>query len=120
LGHAVNTMSDVPATALVMLAFLMSLRPSMTAAVAGGLALALAVMTRPVLAPLGVVPFALVLWRSWRHAAVFAVAAAAGPALLAWSQFLLYGGALTSGYPGFAGFFSRDRIALNAVIYLRN
>jgi hypothetical protein len=131
LIHAVTPMSDVPATALLMLAVLMSLRPSGMAACAGGLALTMAVMTRPVLAPLGIVPFALILMRRWfapsertrvegKHAALFAAAASIGPALLAWSQLVLYGSALKSGYPGFENFFSRDRIAINAEVLVRN
>lgn len=120
IGHSVTPMSDVPATALFILALVMSLRASLMAALAGGLALALAVMTRPILAPLGIVPFALILVRNWRHAVIFALAAAAGPALVAWSQLLLYGSPLKTGYIGFEGFFSRDRIGVNAEVYVRN
>jgi hypothetical protein len=73
-----------------------------------------------VLAPLGIVPFALILMRSWRQAAIFALTAAIGPALLLWSQSVLYGGPLKTGYPGFENYFSRERIALNAEVYVRN
>lgn len=118
--HAITPMSDVPAAALVMLAIVMSLRPSLTAALAAGLALAMAIMTRPILAPLGLVPFVLILMRNYRAAMIFALAAAVGPALLAWSQLLLYGGALKSGYIGFESFFSRDRIGVNAEVYIRS
>jgi MFS family permease len=122
LANSVLAMSDVPATALVMLAIAMSVRPSMMAAAAAGACIAFAVTTRPVLAPLGVVPLFLVLtgtW-SWKHTAVFVLTAAIGPAMIAWSQLVLYGGALTSGYIGIEAFFSRDRIATNAEIYPRN
>jgi MFS family permease len=131
LANSVLAMSDVPAAALVMLAIAMSIRASTLAAAAAGACVAAAVMTRPVLAPLGIVPFFLLLtgaasrvtaWREWqwRHAAMFLLVAAIGPAMLAWSQLVLYGGALKTGYLGVEGFFSRDRIAVNAVIYPRN
>jgi 4-amino-4-deoxy-L-arabinose transferase-like glycosyltransferase len=131
LNYAVTAMSDVPAAALVMLAIAMSVRPSMMAASAAGACMAFAVMMRPVLAPLGIVPFVLLLsgpairavaWRewAWKHAVVFVLMAAIGPAMVAWSQFVLYGGAFTSGYVGFHDFFSVDRIAINAAIYPRN
>ena len=122
--YTVTPMSDVPAAALVMLAVAMSIRPSMMAAAAAGASVGAAIMTRPILAPLAVVPFFLSFRGEkrarWSHTAVFVLVASIGPAVLAWSQLALYGGPLTSGYGEAVGFFSRDRIAVNAGVYIRH
>ena len=124
LGHSVIPMSDVPATAFLMLGIAMSVRPSLAAAMAAGACVAFAVMTRPVFAPLALVPFVLVLLETsqarWRRVTLYLVFAAIGPAMLAWSQWVLYGNPLTPGYSQFEIFFNRDRIAVNAEVYIRN
>ncbi len=125
LTHAVIAMSDVPATACWALAWVLSLRAGLGAAASSGLATAMAVMIRPNLAPLAVVIVgSLVLshWRgialSWLRFLVFAACAAVGPVILMWSQAVLYGGPLNSGYPAsLAYFFSVDRIPQNARLY---
>jgi MFS family permease len=128
---AITPMSDVPATALLMIALVMSVRPSLMAAAAAGGCVAFAFLSRPVVAPLTAVSFLLVLfdgvpririWRSWRwtHAATFAVMASLGPLLLAATQFVLYGDPLTPGYPTFGMFFSSDRMAANFGVYTQH
>jgi hypothetical protein len=115
----VTTMSDVPAAALVTLAVAMSVRPSMMAAAAAGASIAAAIMTRPILSPLTVVPLMLCFRGTrWSHAAVFVLVASIGPALLAWSQVVLYGGPLTSGYGETGTFFGAARVAVNARVYI--
>ncbi|HYU79460.1 MAG TPA: glycosyltransferase family 39 protein [Vicinamibacterales bacterium] len=131
LAHTVVTMSDVPAAGFFMLAIAMSIRGTATSAAAAGAAFAAAVMTRPVLAPLGIVPAALVLsgdtarlWPlrplQWKKALLFCGLAALGPAMILWSQKMLYGGFLTPGYVAFGTFFSRERIVGNLLMYPRN
>jgi hypothetical protein len=128
---AITPMSDVPASALLLIAFVMSVRPSLMASAAAGLCVAWAFLTRPVVAPLAAIVFLLVLldavprarmWRGWRwkHAAMFAIAASLGPLLLAATQSVMYGDPLTPGYPTFGMFFSSDRIATNFALYTRH
>jgi hypothetical protein len=125
LAHAVMAMSDVPATAFWGAAWVLSLRGGLGAAASSGLAAAMAVMIRPNLAPLAMVIFgslAMSHWRglaaTWPRCLIFGVSAAAGPALVLWSQAVLYGGAFTSGYPASLDyFFSIDRIPQNARLY---
>lgn len=127
LAFAVQVMSDVPATALWVLAWAMSVRPGLGASVASGLAVALAVMVRPNLAPLAIVLFFLnaVEWTaregrggwSWRRTLAWTPAAALGPAMVLWSQAALYNSALTPGYSGAQTFFSTAHISTNLVMY---
>jgi hypothetical protein len=125
LAHVVMVMSDVPSTAFWALAWVLSLRGGLGAAASSGLATAVAVMIRPNLAPLAVFIFvSLVLshWRgfaqAWPRGVTFGVTSAVGPALVLWSQAVLYGGALVSGYPASLDyFFSVDRIPQNAPLY---
>ena len=108
----VQTMSDVPAAAFWALAFVMAARGTTSAAMASGASAAMAFMIRPQIALLGLVPACLVLlpsasgagfrpraWR-WRGLLAFLALAAIGPAIIAWSQDVLYGSPTTPGYPG--------------------
>jgi hypothetical protein len=89
------------------------------AAAAAGACVAAAVIMRPIFAPLGIVPFCIAIASGGlARAGLLALIASVGPALLAWSQAVLYGGALTPGYPAFDSFFSADRIAPNARVYI--
>ena len=125
LNHAVMAMGDVPATAFWALAWVMSLRAGLGATAAAGAAAAMAVMIRPNLAPLAVVIGAtaatshvLPLKRALSRLVVFGAFAALGPAMVLWSQAVLYGGALNSGYPASLDFFfNTERIPFNARIY---
>jgi hypothetical protein len=124
LRHAVYVSSDVPCAAFLVLAWRLSLRPGAGAAAAAGAAATAAVMIRPNAAPLAAVAGSLVLlggasatfaWREWRwrHALIFAAMAAVGPAMVMWSNAVLYGGPLQASYREVATFFARDHIVPN-------
>jgi hypothetical protein len=126
LGLAVMPMSDVPATAFWAISWLMSLRVGHGAAMAAGACTAMAVMIRPNLAPLAIVVAASVaasqrerLSHVSARLAIYGLTAALGPAVLMWSQAVLYGGPFNSGY-GVAAefFFSAERIPQNAYGYV--
>jgi hypothetical protein len=127
LLHAIMPFSDVPGAACWALAWVMSLRRGLGAAAAAGAATALAVMIRPNLAPLAIVlGGALVAERqaSWGHAlkrlVVFGAMAVIGPLIVFWSQAVLYGHPLQSGYKvPLDYFFQAERIPVNAALYPR-
>lgn len=126
LANAISPMSDVPATALWALSWVLALRPGIGAALAAGLTTAVAVMVRPNLAPLGAVIAAVVLvqgWpsgsRRWTRVFVFGAAAALGPAMVLWSQAVQYGNPFTPGYSEFGTFFSAERVVANLAFYPR-
>ena len=125
LANAMSPMSDVPAAALWALSWVLSLRPGIGAILASGLATALAIMVRPNLAPLAGV-IAIVATAStprssgrWARLATFLATAALGPAIVLWSQAVLYGDPLSAGYGSFGAFFSADRILPNLALYPR-
>lgn len=126
LLHTVQPMSDVPATACWACAWCFGLRRGGGAALAAGAIVALAVVIRPNLAPLAIVPLVLILagdepWapraRRWSNAVLFAAAAAAGPVLVWWTQFALYGSPFESGYQGWQSFFDVTNVPANARNY---
>jgi hypothetical protein len=105
-------------------AWVMALRPGVGAALAAGCAVAMAVLVRPNLAPLGLVIAATLVaarWKTGDRTAVrvlaFGASAAIGPALLLWSQAVLYGSPFKSGYRGAEMFFRMERVPTNAVHY---
>lgn len=122
VAHALMPMSDVAATALWAIAWVMALRPGIGAALACGLAVAMAVLVRPNLAPLAVVlAFTLVAARSvpgrLTRLIAFGLTASVGPGLLLWTQAVLYGSPFASGYPGADTFFRLERVPVNAQNY---
>ena len=124
VAHVMMPMSDVPATALWALAWVTALRPGIGAALAAGAAVAMAVLVRPNLAPIGaVVAFAVVAapWgrgdRSLVRLIGFGATAAVGPAVLLWTQATLYGSPFTSGYRGADAFFRMERVPVNVMHY---
>jgi hypothetical protein len=120
LLHTVDAMSDVPATALFALAWVMSLRRSHGAGLAAGCAITAMVMVRPNLAPLALIPALLVFQSAgWRTALLFAASASVGPILVAWSQTVLYGGPFVPGYVEWEGFFRAAHIRPNLELYPR-
>ncbi len=127
LANAITPMSDVPATALWALGWVLALRPGVGASVAAGTTTAAAIMVRPNLAPLGAVIAAVVLvqgWppgsRRWTRLFAFGVVAAIGPAIVLWSQAVQYGSPFSSGYtPDFRSFLSRERVVTNLALYPR-
>lgn len=130
LLHTVDAMSDVPAAALWLLAWRLSLGATRGGAAAAGAAAAAAILIRPNLAPLAIVPGVLTLLgadsrlgqpRTWRiaHAGVFGLVAASGALVVAWSQAVLYGGPFTPGYVEWDTFFRRAHVMPNLALYPR-
>jgi hypothetical protein len=124
VAHVLMPMSDVPATALVAIAWLLALRPGMGAAMSAGAAMAMAILVRPNLAPLAmVIAFVLIAsrWRlgdrTWARVLAFGSFCALGPAMLLWTQDALYGSPFQSGYRAANTFFRLERIPINAVHY---
>lgn len=126
LLHAVHPMSDVPAAAGWAIAWVLALRGGASAALAAGLATSMAIMVRPNLAPLALVPAMTLLAardrasRAWTPLVVFVAASAIGPVVVAWSQTVLYGGPFASGYPGASAFFRAEHLAENLRNYPRS
>ena len=106
-------MSDVAATAWWAVAIWAVGRGGPRAAAGGGVATALAVMTRPNLVGVGLVPFAILAMEAWRHRtraslvrlAWFAGPAAAGCFAVAAVHTVLYGSPLASGHGDLGTFF---------------
>ena len=88
LNQSIQPMSDVPVTAAWVLCFLLLDKPSLA-----GVACALAVLIRPNLAPLAVVPLLVA-----PHRVAFALPVAAAGTFLAFMQWHWYGSPLRSGY----------------------
>jgi hypothetical protein len=104
LSRLVWPMSDVPAMAWWLAAVVLATEPSMARTALAGAAAAAAILTRPNLFPLALLPAVLILMRSatartgiWR-AAVFTVAMLPGAIAVAIIDNHLYGSPLASGY----------------------
>ena len=124
LVMAVQPMSDVPATALWLLALAMALRTGVGAAAACGAAASLAMLVRPNLAPFAIIVGLLVLLThtrppagargAWAPVVVAAAAMTAGPLLVMWTSQVLYGSPFESSYwGGWNWMFSTSYIAKN-------
>lgn len=121
-----SAMSDVPVSAWWMAALLLATRGTRLSAAASGLAAGAAVLVRPNLVFLAIVPLAISILRSenWRQrwfarAVSFTAAFVPFPLFIAWLFNDLYGSPLTSGYGENAGLFSWDYIAVNIRQYPR-
>lgn len=124
LYQIVQPMSDVPVTAWWLLALwgAAASRP-----VTAGIGVALALLTRPNLAPAALVVMAALAVRAssatpgarsrYRAAVLFAVPPGVAAAFLAWLNSRLYGSPLTSGYGGASELFAFANIAPNAARY---
>ncbi len=109
-GMAVQPMSDVPSTALWLVALEMAFRPGVGPAVACGAAVTGAVLVRPNLAPIAALVGLIVLLtqtrspdgarRPWVPVGVAAATMLTGPLILMWTQQVLYGHPLASSYWG--------------------
>ena len=110
LYQSIQPMSDVPVTAAWMLSFLLLARDRRS--VWAGVACAMAVLIRPNLAPLAIVPFALSTNKRW-----FAVPVAMAGVFLAVVQDLWYGSPFRSGYGTAEELFSVTNILPNAGRY---
>jgi hypothetical protein len=120
---ATQPMSDIPAAALWLLALALVVRATTLAAAAGGLAISLAILTRPNLAPLAVVPVLLAVnvGRTAHavRAAFVAIGAVGGVGLLMWTQQVLYGSPLASGHQGIEQLFAFSHVPDNVGRYLQ-
>ena len=117
-------MSDVPATALWAIAVLLVMRAGPGSALGAGMTAGFAIMTRPNLVAVGLVPAGYLLWRSvrvkdgrwpavWRLA-LFAAPAAAGCLAVAGIHSWLYGSPLSTGHGDAGELFSAAVPANNA------
>ncbi len=119
LFHALVPMSDVPVTAAWMLCWWALVR---NLPVWSGVAAAVAVLIRPNLAPLAVVPLAATLAITPPHrrvldAAIFSGPVAVAGVLVAGIQWLWYGSPLRSGYGAPGELFTLDNVLPNAALY---
>jgi hypothetical protein len=122
LYMTVWTMSDVPAATSFVAALWLAFRQS---AVASGVATGIGIMIRPNLAPLAVFPLIVILWPTCR----LAVAAYTKPAarfvlsctmfvlVLAWTNYILYGSPLQSGYGSLTTLYSWEYLGINLSHY---
>lgn len=129
--QSVQPMSDVPVTAAWMLCWLAITRRALSdsgSRVSGsrgvegspalaGIACAIAVLIRPNLAPLAIVPLVFVSSRA-RHAVAFAVPVALAGFALLWLQWYWYGSPLRSGYGTAGELFALANVRPNARFYL--
>jgi hypothetical protein len=118
--YAIQPMSDVPAAAALMVAVAALSRAPARPRIAGAAA-ALALLIRPALAP-AALALAIVPWSTERSRALdatvrYAAPVAAAVVLLAWTQWHLYGGVLSSGYGEVAALFSANTVLANARSY---
>ena len=111
--QAIQPMSDVPVTAAWMLCFALLCRGGSLDAPAG-VACAIAVLIRPNLAPLAIVPLVLA-----RRKVVFAIPVAAAGALLGFIQASWYGSPFQSGYGATDELFAMSNIVPNIGRYSR-
>jgi hypothetical protein len=111
LYQSIQPMSDVPVTAAWMLCFLLAQRKQSLAA---GVACAIAVLIRPNLAPLAIVPLFIAHRRFW-----FAAPVAVAGVFLALIQTFWYGSPFRSGYGTAEELFALSNIAPNASRYIR-
>jgi hypothetical protein len=110
LYQSIQPMSDVPVTAAWMMCLLLITHDRR--AVWAGMACAIAIMIRPNLAPLAIVPF-FVARQKWR----FAIPAIAGGVFVALLQLIWYGSPLRSGYGTAPELFSIANVFPNAGRY---
>jgi hypothetical protein len=111
LYQSIQPMSDVPVTAAWMMCFLFVHRKRPAAA---GIACALAVMIRPNLAPLAIVPLVMA-----ERRVTFAVPVAVAAALLAALQMFWYGSPIRSGYGDADELFALTNVVPNASRHFR-
>jgi hypothetical protein len=122
LYQVVQPMSDVPAAALWTAALATALgppgeeRPGIGRGLAAGLLTGAAILLRPNLAPLAVIPV-LLLWASRRAAVAAAAGAVPGVVTVALLQAAIYGSPLRSGYGDLSQLFSLDYVRTNLANY---
>lgn len=112
LQHAVNAMSDMPATVWCLLALWLAGRPGWRSAAGAGAAFAMAVLIRPTNALL-LVPVGILLgldWRRWLALGLAGLPAAIGFLLF---NHAAYGNPFASGYGEIGALFSREWFPLS-------
>jgi Dolichyl-phosphate-mannose-protein mannosyltransferase len=125
LFQAVQPMSDVPAAAFWLASLLLAARGTVAASAWAGAAASMAILIRPNLAPLAIVPVALVSTvtaggtRRLRRAAALVAAMIPAAVALAWIQNARYGSPLASGYGDLGILFSPTNIVPNLGRYPR-
>jgi hypothetical protein len=120
-----SAMSDVPVAAWWTAALLLSTRETGAGAAAAGLAAGIAVLIRPNLVPLAIVPFVVAVWRptpdgqpNWlSRAALFTLAFVPFPLFVGWLFNDLYGSPFTSGYGDNAALFALAHVPINLKRY---
>jgi asparagine N-glycosylation enzyme membrane subunit Stt3 len=123
LSRLVWPMSDVPAMTWWLTALLLATEPSPARTALAGAAAAAAILTRPNLFPLALLPGVLILMRSARgrtgvsRAAVYAVAMLPGPIAVAMINNHLYGSPLASGYGPLETIYASRYVVTNLVRY---
>lgn len=113
LYQSFQPMSDVPVTSAWVLCFLLARGDMSWSSWASGAACAMAVLIRPNLAPLAIVPFVVA-----RNKPAFAVPVIVAGAVVAFMQAVFYGSPLRSGYGSAGELFSMANAGPNAVRYL--
>ena len=122
LYQVVQPMSDVPAAALWTAALATALapsdarRPGVGRGLAVGLLAGAAITLRPNLAPLAVIPVAL-LWPARRAAVAVAAGALTGVLAVALLQWAVYGSPMRSGYGDLSQLFSLGYVRTNLINY---
>ena len=111
LHQSIQPMSDVPVTAFWMLCFLLLSRGG-ASDLPAGIACAVAILIRPNLAPLAIVPLMLA-----RRPIGFAAPVAIAATGLAWLQWRWYGSPLQSGYGSAEELFALANVAPNIARY---
>jgi hypothetical protein len=113
-------MSDVPATALWLgaLVIAFSRAESVSAPAASGVLAGLAILTRPNLAPLAVIPFGMWLARGrWTQVVPYIVPVVAAAGTIGWMQAERFGNPFLSGYGDTGELFAVSHVAANARTY---
>jgi hypothetical protein len=129
LIQLVIPMSDVPATAWWALALALLLSERRSAALASGLAVGAAILTRPNLVPLAVLPGGLLAWRAGRERSftglaaqrtlLFAAGAIPACVIVAIINARLYGSPLSSGYGSLRDLYGWTNLLPNLARYPR-
>ncbi len=121
-----SAMSDVPVATLWTASLLAGWRGTLAAAALSGVTAGLAVLVRPNLVVLAIVPLALAAWpwrspregRAWlSRAATFTAAFLPFPLFIGWLFDNLYGSPFTSGYGDNSALFAWSHVATNLVRY---
>lgn len=117
--QSLEPMNDVPATAWWLLALVLALSGGGGAALAAGLSVSAAVLTRPNLVPLAFVLFAVAASAAprWKRATLFVAGMAPGCLAVAWLNAHWYGSPLASGYGSLEHLYAWSRAVPNLLHY---